>query len=293
MKDLKKYISQFFTLLFVLFLGFTVKADGIGITVNGNKSNLESKAFIINDRTYVPMRDLFESIGASVSWNDESKSATAAFNNSTVSFKIDSNYVTKNGEYYWSDSQCKLVDGKTYVPVRIILELLGFNVIWDEEDKNVNISTLPSYVPETDIPQDSENSNTPSETANNEYELRVLELINNERTKHGLSQLSIDMNLSIVARAHSTDMHRRNFFNHINPDGLSPFDRIKNYGISYRYAAENIAAGQTTPEEVVNSWMSSDGHRKNILNENFKKIGVGYYNSNDGYFHYWTQCFTD
>ena len=62
---------------------------------------------------------------------------------------------------------------------------------------------------------------------------------------------------------------------------------IKNFGISYKSAAENIAKGQSTPQEVVNAWMNSSGHRANILNASYSKIGVGYVASGN----YWTQMF--
>ena len=125
------------------------------------------------------------------------------------------------------------------------------------------------------------------------YAAKVLSLVNAERAKQGLSALTLDQNLSAVATAHSKDMAQRNFFSHTNPDGQSPFDRMKANGISYKTAAENIAVGQSSPEQVVSSWMNSQGHRKNILNGNFNKMGIGLYETQSGYRYYWTQCFTD
>lgn len=125
------------------------------------------------------------------------------------------------------------------------------------------------------------------------YAAKALSLVNAERAKQGLSALTLDQNLSAVAAAHSKDMAQRNFFSHTNPDGQSPFDRMKANGISYKTAAENIAVGQPSPEQVVSSWMNSEGHRKNILNGNFNKMGIGLYETQSGYRYYWTQCFTD
>lgn len=124
-----------------------------------------------------------------------------------------------------------------------------------------------------------------------EFEDEVIRLVNIEREKNGLAALKNDKTLRNVAAAHSKDMADRNFFDHENPDGESPFDRMKNNGIRYGYAGENIAKGQRTAESVVNSWMNSEGHRKNILNGNFKRIGVGLDVSSGTYI--WTQCFTD
>lgn len=121
-------------------------------------------------------------------------------------------------------------------------------------------------------------------------EKEVYELVNKVRAQNGLSQLKWADDLAAVARAHSRDMINRKFFSHNNPDGLSPFDRMKAAGISYRTAAENIAYGQKTPEAVMNAWMNSSGHRANILNANVKEIGVGAVADSSGTI-YWTQEF--
>jgi uncharacterized protein YkwD len=122
------------------------------------------------------------------------------------------------------------------------------------------------------------------------FERRVLELTNIERAKHGLRALIWDDELADAARAHSTDMSHRTYFDHICPDGLTPFDRKSNAGISYLTAAENLAAGQRTPEEVVEAWMNSPGHRAAILNADLTHLGVGLYVSSE-YRYYWTQKF--
>ena len=172
-------------------------------------------------------------------------------------------------------------------------ELCKPNIQIPELDTNEGTQTpetdaeAPS-APETEAP-DTESSEQPEITAD-EFELKVLELVNAERAKYGLSALVWDSSLAAVAEAHSLDMAQNNFFSHTNLKGQSPFDRMKAYGISYNYAAENIAAGQSTPESVMNSWMNSEGHRNNILNANVTRLGVGYVQGGS-YGHYWTQCF--
>lgn len=123
-------------------------------------------------------------------------------------------------------------------------------------------------------------------------ERTVFDLVNIERDKAGLEALEWDDELAAVARAHSEDMVSRGFFDHTDPDGLSPFDRMRNAGIDYTAAAENIAAGASTAEAVMQMWMNSDGHRANILDPDMKKIGVGAAQGGE-YGIYWTQCFTD
>ncbi len=125
------------------------------------------------------------------------------------------------------------------------------------------------------------------------FEQRVLDLTNAERAKVGLGPLRYDPQLSAAADKHSKDMAVKNYFSHVEPDGDTLGDRIRDEGYAYRRAGENIAAGYDTPEEVVDAWMNSSGHRANILNPNFAEIGVGYYEDtpDDRYDHYWTQVF--
>ena len=119
------------------------------------------------------------------------------------------------------------------------------------------------------------------------YEREVVRLVNQERTTRGLKELKMNWELSRVARYKSQDMCDRGYFSHTSPTYGSPFTMIRNFGISYRTAGENIAKGYATPQAVVNGWMNSDGHRANILNASFTEIGVGYVASG----HYWTQMF--
>ncbi len=119
------------------------------------------------------------------------------------------------------------------------------------------------------------------------YESEVIRLVNEKRQQNGLKPLTYDWELARVARYKSQDMKDNNYFSHQSPVYGSPFDMIKNFGITYRSAGENIAKGQKTPEAVVNAWMNSPGHRANILNSSYTKIGVGYVASGN----IWTQMF--
>lgn len=117
----------------------------------------------------------------------------------------------------------------------------------------------------------------------------VIQLCNQERAKHGLQPLSPDWQVSRVARHKSTDMRDKNYFSHTSPTYGSPFDMLKAYNVSYRAAGENIAKGQRSAQQVVQSWMNSSGHRQNILSPNYTHIGVGYADGGTG--PYWTQMF--
>lgn len=119
------------------------------------------------------------------------------------------------------------------------------------------------------------------------YEQEVIRLVNEIRAENGLKALTYDWELSRVARFKSQDMKDNNYFAHNSPVYGTPFQMIRNFGISYRTAGENIAKGYKTPQAVVNGWMNSPGHRANILSSSYTKIGVGYVPSGN----YWTQMF--
>lgn len=119
------------------------------------------------------------------------------------------------------------------------------------------------------------------------YEQEVIRLVNEHRKKNGLSPLTYDWQLARVARYKSQDMKDNRYFSHTSPVYGSPFQMMKSFGISYRSAGENIARGQKTPAAVVDAWMNSPGHRKNILNPSYTHIGVGYVADGS----YWTQMF--
>ncbi len=110
------------------------------------------------------------------------------------------------------------------------------------------------------------------------FATQVVDLVNQERSKAGLKALVVDTNLQTMAQDKAMDMYKNNYFSHTSPTYGSPFDMMKTYKISYRAAGENIAKGQTSPAQVMNSWMNSSGHKANILSKNYTHIAVGYVN---------------
>lgn len=119
------------------------------------------------------------------------------------------------------------------------------------------------------------------------YESEVIRLVNEIRAENGLKALSVNWELSRVARYKSEDMSSGRYFSHTSPTYGTPFQMMRSFGLSYRTAGENIAYGQRTPSAVVDAWMNSSGHRANILNASYTQIGVGYCASGN----YWTQMF--
>lgn len=122
------------------------------------------------------------------------------------------------------------------------------------------------------------NNTTNNTTTNNGNSLtadekEVFDLINAKRTAAGLSALKIDAELQNVARAKAEDMVKNNYFSHTSPTYGSPFDMMKSFGITYKYAGENIA-GNSSNSAAVKAWMNSEGHRANILNSNYNYTGL-------------------
>ncbi|GMB09009.1 CAP domain-containing protein [Thermolongibacillus altinsuensis] len=120
-----------------------------------------------------------------------------------------------------------------------------------------------------------------------QYAQQVIDLTNRERARAGLPALRADTQLSAVAQRKSLDMQQNHYFSHTSPTYGSPFDMMRNFGVTYKTAGENIAQGQRTPQEVVTAWMNSPGHRANILNRQFTHIGVGFEQAGK----HWTQMF--
>lgn len=132
---------------------------------------------------------------------------------------------------------------------------------------------------------DKTDTSNPSNIGTVEEE--ILELVNIERAKYGLSPLKLNSELCSLAKTKSCDMSQNNYFSHTSPTYGSAFDMMKAANIKYNTAGENIAQGYKTAEAVMKGWMNSEGHRANILNSSYTELGVGL--CGDGY--YWTQMF--
>ncbi|MET3683155.1 putative YkwD family protein [Alkalibacillus flavidus] len=122
-----------------------------------------------------------------------------------------------------------------------------------------------------------------------DLETEVHQLVNQRREEHGLDPLTFSEEVSVVAREKSRDMAINDYFAHESPTYGTPFEMMDQFGLTYRQAGENLAKGQRTAEEVMEGWMNSEGHRKNILHDGFTEIGIGYVK--DSHQTYWTQMF--
>ncbi len=148
-------------------------------------------------------------------------------------------------------------------------------------------TTAATTKPAATKPAETTKAPAASNSTVQDIERQVVALVNQARKENGLSELKLNEELSNVARVKANDMAKNHYFDHNSPTYGSPFDMMKQFGISYRTAGENIAMGQTTAQQVFDGWMNSEGHRANILNPNFKEIGMGYTSNGN----YWSQMF--
>lgn len=146
--------------------------------------------------------------------------------------------------------------------------------------------SAPAEAPDTSAAPQSPSAPAATGTAS-EAATRILELVNDERGKAGCSALTLNDKLTKAAQAHSEDMAAHRNMSHSGSDGSKPGDRITKAGYTWSAYGENVAYGYSGPEQVMAAWMSSPGHKANILNCSFKEIGVGLAQPGD----YWTQDF--
>ncbi len=152
-----------------------------------------------------------------------------------------------------------------------------------DNDNSSNDSSIENTTPEETPEEDSSDDNMHA------FVKEVVNLVNKERAKEGLSPLTIDTKVQAAAQVRAVECEQS--FSHTRPNGSSFATALKEQNVSYQSAGENIAWGQRSPQAVMDGWMNSEGHRANIMNPNFTTIGVGYYQNANGT-NYWCQLFT-
>lgn len=164
--------------------------------------------------------------------------------------------------------------------IRIFAKIGDWYVIQTNSDYIGCVSSkyIKLIYPQTSNSGGSNNSGTTSNTTQtnedlSKDELEIFNLINQKRIANGLTALNIDDELQNVARVKAKDMVDNNYFAHNSPTYGTPFNMIKNFGITYKAAGENIA-GNSSNQGAVNAWMNSEGHRANILSNNYNYTGV-------------------
>lgn len=265
---MKKAVIVFFTIICMTLTAYA--ADDISVYMNGERMSFEQEPIIRDDYTLVPFRAIFEKLDMTVQWFGEERRVTAQKEGISITLFIDGSTMYVNEEEFQLATPAIIYNNFTLVPLRAVAEAAKAQVDWDGDNRTVTI--------------------TYEESNFENWAQEVLELTNDERAKKDLAPLEWDDSLAALAETHCEDMINRGFFAHNNPDGLTPFDRMKNAGISYYAAGENIAAGQYSPKAAVEAWMNSEGHRENILNPDFKCLGVSVVKGGK-YGIYWAQEF--
>lgn len=266
---MKRIIALFLSLMIISPTVFA--ADDITVYLNEDELTFEQPPIIQNNSTLVPFRAIFESLDMVVQWFGDEQRVTAQKDDLTITLFINQNTMYVNGTSVELNTPPIILNDFTLVPLRAVSESAGAKVIWDGNTRTVYIAT-------------------DTESDFDDWGYEVLNLVNEERAKYNAPPLKWDDKLAKLAENHCKDMINRNFFSHNTPDGKTPFDRMKAAGISYIAAGENIAAGQSSPQSVMESWMNSSGHRKNILNPDFEYIGIGIVRGGS-YGIYWAQEF--
>ena len=295
---------------FIIIMASTsVYAQTIPVCVQNQEINLGSDTPYIsnNSQTMIPIRAVGNTLGLRVSWQAPFviMSGRNVSTNRQVTVKANTSTRTLSVNGTTLRNAIEIRRGRSYVSLRVLAEVFGYNVDWSNGRVNIldpktPAKPVPTPVPAptptptpvpvpTPTPTPVPTPTTPTAPSNSvaAYESQVLTLVNVERQKVGLKPLQMDAAVSNVARMKSADMQAKKYFSHTSPTYGSPFDMMKQFGISYRTAGENIAMGQRTPEEVVKAWMNSPGHKANILKADFTHIGVGYVATGS----YWTQMF--
>lgn len=200
----------------------------------------------------------------------------------SVSINSEDSLVVSN-----SDSDVLKIDSVKLKNGSVIISLTGKNngssviTLYKENDKSVVMKLLVNI---SDTDSFSGRLRSSESTADaSDYADTVIALVNKEREAAGLDPLEKSDSLCSSAEIRAAELGTK--FSHTRPDNTSCFTAID---ISYRTCGENIAMGQRTPDEVMNSWMGSSGHKANILGSKYTKIGVAYDESNGG----WVQIFT-
>ncbi|WP_093687106.1 CAP domain-containing protein [Sporolituus thermophilus] len=163
----------------------------------------------------------------------------------------------------------------------------------DSKEAPAKTSTPPSnavHTPSANQNQPTQTQPTPTKPSQSQptnsasvaaEEQQAVALLNADRAKYGLPALKVNPQLTDLARRYAQDMINRGYFSHYNPEGQSPFDRMRAAGISYRTAGENIAINRNVAS-AEQAFMNSPGHRANILNPNYTEVGIGVRHAADG-----------
>lgn len=281
----------------------TITRSGNSTLTSTEYSTMSTSAVIIDGRTYVPVRAISEAFGVNVGWDDATKTVTltdngssSSYNNATLDISdllnfpgIDMSFSLPAGtQIVTSQPQMQIVTSQPQTQIiqmqtQVVTSKPTTQATTQATTQVTTEATTQTTTQQATTNSSNNNSSSSDSSTARQFEEEVVRLVNEERAKEGLAPLEIDETAMSLARAKSQDMVDRDYFSHEDPsDGSYMYKQLSTY---FYTAGENIAWGQRTPEAVVEAWMKSEGHRANILSENFEYIGVGFVD------YKWTQMF--
>lgn len=193
-----------------------------------------------------------------------------------TSYKFDvqlTTYTVKAGDTLWWIAS----KNRTTVNSIVILNKLTNTILYPGKQLTIpGTVTVTGYTvtPDQPAPAPQQPQQPPAGSAH-AYVYEIQQLVNQERAKVGAVPLTLNLELSKVAQEKARDMAANGYFSHTSPTYGSPFDMMRQFGVRFSYAGENIAKGYTSPASVMQGWMNSPGHKANILNTNYTHLGVG------------------
>lgn len=309
----KSLIGSVLSLLVLgTFLSAPLEANqGVQIALDGKVVEMHQSPKMIQNSVYVPVRAIGELLGSEVIWKNTSPSSSSS---GSVSLKKgaktailwpDVPQMLVDGKAIRTKQSPKLIDGKVYLPLRLVSEAFDIGVSWNQGQKKVELFNDKNEVPSSsdekqysfdalvkrgELSIDAKGNliltkEEEYKAYNNQLKVNqpslynkvsqefVFDAINAIRTKYGLGKFSADATLQKAANKRAKEI--TSLFSHTRPGGKETFTVLDEYGYDYKMAGENIARGQNSGFEVVNAWMNSKDHRENILKPGFKSLAVG------------------
>ena len=287
---MKKIFAAFALFAAIFAAPNALAASEIDVLIDGTPVAFEAPPQIIGGRTMVPMRSIFEALGATVQWDGTARTVTAYSScGCIIVLTIGSSTMLLNGEAVAMDVAPVLLSGHTYVPARFVAQALGYEVFWDAANTNVLINTDPFIRLDPRPVTLTEEGPTVNELGSwiihylhtggvSELEHEIVRLVNIERAAVGAPPLRICPLLSAAARFKSQEMADLGYFSHTSPvfgnfyvipSLLFGAEHIVSENLARRVEVSNMA------ESIVEGLMNSPGHRANKLNPNHEVIGVG------------------
>ena len=317
MQKVLTIVGIVFIISIFLELHVYARHNQVSVVIDGEQVIFEGqRPLLVNGRTLVPVRGVFEELGFFVDWNGEVQQVTLTNDKYTIVLTIGSTLFFNNNSTFNLDVPAQIIDGSTMLPLRIILESVGYSLDWDEPNQTVTITSSTQFeLPYTSdssvnswkhphiatqsqifIPSDRRFSDTELETWINEYwfmggmsdiERDVANLANIERANEDLQPMVIDESLSMATRFHAQMVANNDFYMNLPLERIVEVHDFGPYGGSmvmprllFGVIGTNGGAGpvtnmRATPIIQVQTLIQSDSHRRQLMNPNSTRIGVG------------------